>query len=71
MYLVIQKNYTVFGRGKTAEQAWEDAKEWMSKDDESQDWTVEDLPSLTGAYDGEFCIVHTDDMDQDDIDLYA
>lgn len=70
MYLVIQKNYTVFGRGKTAEQALEDAKEWMSKDDERQDLTVEDLPSLAGACDGEFCIVHTDDMDQYDVDLY-
>ena len=71
MYLVIQKHYTVFGKGETAEQAWEDAKEWMDKDDERQDLTVDDLPSLAGACDGEFCIVHTDDMNQDDVELYA
>ena len=71
MYLVIQKGYVTFGKGDTAEQAWQDAKEWIDSDDEKQEWDVAQLPSLQQAADGELCIVSIDDMDADEIELYA
>ena len=71
MYLVIQKGYEVFGKGDTPEQAWQDAKEWLDKDDEKQQWSVEELPSLQRAADGEFCIVNIDDMDRWDVEVYS
>lgn len=58
MYLVIQKNYALFGRGATAEQAVADMKQWIDSDSEMQDWTVDDFnTSYDSANDGEFVLV--------------
>ena len=58
MYLVIQKGYSIFGQGQTAEQAVADMKQWIDSDSEMQDWTVNDFnTSYHSANDGEFVLV--------------
>jgi hypothetical protein len=36
MFAVIQEDVAIFGSGLTPEEAWEDAKEWMDKDEEDE-----------------------------------
>tara|TARA_Y100001963_G_scaffold151854_1_gene235499 strand:+ start:506 stop:775 length:270 start_codon:yes stop_codon:yes gene_type:complete len=44
MYVVIQKGFVIFGTGKTQEEAVDDMKQWIDKDNPCQNWTVEDFP---------------------------
>ena len=71
MYLVIQKNYTVFGKGKTPREALQDAKAWIDRDSKVHELTTGNLRGLRSAEDGEFCISHISMMDQDELDCYA
>lgn len=71
MYLVIQKNYTVFGKGQTPREALQNAKTWVDRDSKVHDLTTGDLSTLRSAKDGEFCISHTSVMNDDELDLYT
>ncbi len=57
-YAVIQKGYAVFGTGTSKEEALEDCKEWIDKDDPKQEWDVDDFStSYNSINEGEFVIV--------------
>ena len=70
MYAIIQKGYSVFGTGKTEEEAVIDCREWLDSDDKHQTWDVRDFPSYDSANDGDFCIVNMDEMTEEEQELY-
>ena len=43
MYLIIQKGYNIFGKGKTKKDAIEDMKQWINQNDDMQEWTIDDF----------------------------
>ena len=70
MYLIIQKHTFKcaeaweFSSGITKQLAWDSARAWMNKGHAHQSSTVWELPSLSSANDGDFCVVTAGDIRQ-------
>jgi len=71
-FAVIQRGYCVFGAGATAEDAIQDALEWVDLDDDGDRYTAESLRSeclSADRIDGSMAIIERDD-DECEFDSY-
>ena len=71
-FAVIQRGYCVFGAGATADDALDDALEWVGIDDDGDRYTAESLREecrSADRIDGSMAIIERDD-DEEEFDGY-